>query len=335
MPRIAKRILFAFLMGNLTGCLLYISIQLLIYNYNTTKDMPIFDNKQVPEVIENQTASKGSIKYDNIKVNMQNFDQKSWENFVSSFRAHSKKHQVWCQNVLYQNASKKQYGSQFDQDWFLISNFFRQKIMNSERGFYVDSGANDAEKISNTLFLDRCLGWKGLCVEPNPIYHKKIRNERSCTLVPECISNSYGVKNFEMLGAGSKIGVSGTPVTCRSLSDMLIRAGVRKNNIDLWSLDIEGFEMNALTSIEWHKLSFNVILIEDFWISNRNLDHFLTQKGYTKVAQLPIDSVWLPLKHTNFSHLPSSGIQFPKNHLRDWQIALDYRKTVKERLAFN
>lgn len=30
------------------------------------------------------------------------------------------------------------------------------------------AGANHFQTISNTWFLDKCMGWKGICVEPNP-----------------------------------------------------------------------------------------------------------------------------------------------------------------------
>ena len=54
-----------------------------------------------------------------------------------------------------------------------------------ERPFtYADVAANHFKRISNTYFYDRCLGWRGLCVEPNPRYHADLREKRSCELVP-------------------------------------------------------------------------------------------------------------------------------------------------------
>lgn len=53
-----------------------------------------------------------------------------------------------------------------------------------ERPFtYADVAANHFKRISNTYFYDRCLGWRGLCVEPNPRYHAELRQKRSCELV--------------------------------------------------------------------------------------------------------------------------------------------------------
>ena len=56
-------------------------------------------------------------------------------------------------------------------------------------GLYVDSGANHWERLSNTLFYDKCLGWAGICLEPNPIYVSGLKKNRSCKYFPECISD--------------------------------------------------------------------------------------------------------------------------------------------------
>merc|ERR1712228_1119640 len=43
---------------------------------------------------------------------------------------------------------------------------------------YVDLATNDAQIFSNTFFFDRCLHARGLCIEPNPAYHAKIKKMR-------------------------------------------------------------------------------------------------------------------------------------------------------------
>ena len=71
------------------------------------------------------------------------------------------------------------------QDWWVYMNHAR--FMKSP-GFFVDLATNHPIIRSNTWFLEQCLGWKGLCIEPTPSLHASIRRERSCTLVPNCIS---------------------------------------------------------------------------------------------------------------------------------------------------
>ena len=35
-------------------------------------------------------------------------------------------------------------------------------------GFFIEAGAHDGVDISNTLYLEKQLGWTGILVEPNP-----------------------------------------------------------------------------------------------------------------------------------------------------------------------
>lgn len=54
------------------------------------------------------------------------------------------------------------------------------------RGFYIECGANDGIKSSNTLFLER-LGWTGLLVEPSPAaFEALIKNRESHNFFANC-----------------------------------------------------------------------------------------------------------------------------------------------------
>ena len=60
--------------------------------------------------------------------------------------------------------------SQMWQDWWLVHNLFAREKQELKwgDGFYVEMGVWDPLQASNTLFFDKCLGWKGVCFEPNP-----------------------------------------------------------------------------------------------------------------------------------------------------------------------
>jgi hypothetical protein len=66
-------------------------------------------------------------------------------------------------------------------------------------------GANEYKFLSTTYFFDKCLGWDGLCsIEPQEQYHKDLKEQRSCTLVPKCLTD----KPTKMLigdGAGASV----------------------------------------------------------------------------------------------------------------------------------
>ena len=65
-------------------------------------------------------------------------------------------------------------------------------------GVYVDLATNHPVVISNTFFLDRCLGWKGLCIEPNPVHHSRIRQARSCSLVDKVMTGPFSPHTVTM-----------------------------------------------------------------------------------------------------------------------------------------
>lgn len=95
--------------------------------------------------------------------------------------------------------------SSADQDYYLYNSHFARL---KRRGVYLDVAANDPIVRSNTYFMDRCLGWKGLCVEGNPTYLEKLYRERSCAIIPTCVSDTDGrvVKFALNAGTGGIIG---------------------------------------------------------------------------------------------------------------------------------
>ncbi len=50
-------------------------------------------------------------------------------------------------------------------------------------GFFLDFGAFDGETISNTYSLEKELGWRGICVEPNPRFYPSLCQCRQCITV--------------------------------------------------------------------------------------------------------------------------------------------------------
>lgn len=187
--------------------------------------------------------------------------------------------------------------SQFNQDYYLYTNHF---VHLKRQGVYVDLAANHPYDISNTYFFDRCLGWDGLCIEANPMYHDLLRVYRSCSLVPQCISDVEG-EQVEFFLSGPVSGIintnkrarhwrenldgkvtdkmSSTNMTCTKLGTVLKKKEVTV--IDYLSLDIEGHEFKALQSIDWDSVKINVMTIE-MNENNKKIGDFLESKGYKR-----------------------------------------------------
>ena len=212
--------------------------------------------------------------------------------WISTFKAANPLFQEFCVQSLLSG----QAGSQNGQDMWLFQNIFKTYTLQGRKGFYVDSGANHWKDLSNTLFYDVCLGWDGLCVEPSAEYHSGIQQHRSCKLVTECIADTTKFMHLSGSGVGGST-QEGNDMKCASLETMLLSAprGPR-THVDFWSLDVEGYEITVLSGVNFHKISVSVLLVEDFWISQRRLDEVLLNSEHTnlvKAKQFPIDSLFI------------------------------------------
>jgi len=189
--------------------------------------------------------------------------------------------------------------SQYGQDHWLYTQHFRHL---ARPGVFVDLATNHPIYISNTYFLESCLGWSGLCVEPNSAYHERIVAWRSCELTPLCVARE--AKSVEFIEAGGLSGIADTNknvggrgawqagvataprrnITCAPLSAMLHRRGITE--VDFMSLDIEGAEPEALQSIDWGAVTIKVIALEDE-AADHGPRRFLEARGYRAIRYRP------------------------------------------------
>ena len=89
---------------------------------------------------------------------------------------------------------KQGYYSQAGQDKFVSECLFE----NIQKGTFVDIGANDGVKLSNTLHFEN-KGWNGLAIEPHPKVYKKLISNRNCTCLNLGIASEEGTKLFRSI----------------------------------------------------------------------------------------------------------------------------------------
>jgi len=207
--------------------------------------------------------------------------------FIASFRAHDPAYQERCVSAM----KSGNFSSQHGQDLVIFRNIFIKFAMAGRRGFYIESGANDWSTISNSLFYDKCLGWSGLCIEPQARYHAGYA-KRSCTLIPECVADAAKTVGLKGAEGGAEIKEGSGSTRARPLHEMLASVGV--THVDLWVLDVEGYEMTILNSLRWDLMNFTAIMVEDNKenLNRRMLDKLLMDKGFIKYQML-IDSLYL------------------------------------------
>ena len=195
-----------------------------------------------------------------------------------------------CKRML--APSNHRFYSEWHQDW-MVANVLREAgvmgDLSQKHLTYVDLAANDAQRGSNSYYFDRCLKARGVCIEPNPHYHAGIMQKRSCALEGVCVSDAEVVVDFVMRGPLGHIapGRQLAKIKCVPLRTLL--AGHALRHINYLSLDIEGAELGALRSIDWHTTTVDTITIEN---SSPEISDFLAQHKLRPTLCSSLDTLY-------------------------------------------
>lgn len=163
-----------------------------------------------------------------------------------------------------------------------------EQYLDFDGGVFVEAGANDGVKQSNTLHFEACRGWHGLLVEPVPELASKCRLHRPRSIVEAValvapieadrpVMLRYadlmsvikgGMKTAEEeqkhVEAGIKVqALSNTfdiEVPSATLSGLLDKYGM--SQVHLLSLDLEGYERKALEGLDFSRHRPHFILVE-------------------------------------------------------------------------
>ena len=173
------------------------------------------------------------------------------------------------------NSSTGHSHSQFGEDVWLVENLFCDQCPGRRRN-YVEMGALDGIKYSNTLMLERDFHWGGMLIEGQPgsagqLFKNRLGGGRNA-IFNEAICAETGTVTFaggtasaisgvletmssEQKQVAQKIGHSKgglretNTVPCRPLRAMLQLVGLRE--IDAFILDVEGAELQVLRTMDW------------------------------------------------------------------------------------
>jgi FkbM family methyltransferase len=179
------------------------------------------------------------------------------------------------------------YGQGLD-DGYLLRIFGARRT-----GTFVDVGANDGVFVSNTFTLYR-LGWRGICIEPHPDAFAKLRVNRPLDLCVRCAAGS-AAREVELvwdgdISEGARVGVSGSAgasvrVASRRLTEILDEAKFPAE-LDLLSVDVEGYELDVLRSLDWTRFRPRVVIVEynTGGLANYAAIDFLGALGYRPVV---------------------------------------------------
>lgn len=178
-------------------------------------------------------------------------------------------------------------------------------------GTFLEMGALDGIKYSNTKFFEDSMGWSGVLIEPIPSAFEALRTNR-----PRCISYNVAVSKREGLldiynhGAVSSVKENTTEdffegwhknnnieiikVPSKRLDTVLHDSGIKR--IDFWSLDVEGSEYEALETMDW-SIPVYLICIEKQNERKVICDSILRANGFVFIEELAHNEVWINPAH--------------------------------------
>jgi FkbM family methyltransferase len=182
---------------------------------------------------------------------------------------------------------------------------------NKPNGVFVEIGAYDGIRYSNTKFFEDMLDWTGICIEPIPEYFEALQKNRPHSIcVNACVAKEEGKALFQRIRSDSFFvemlsglidkydpkhlvrshreikefggSIELIEVDCVTLNSLLDKYNI--THIDYLSIDTEGGELEILQSIDWDRFQIHVIEVENNYRSPE-FREYLTNKGYTLIDE--------------------------------------------------
>ena len=193
--------------------------------------------------------------------------------------------------------------------------------------FFVEFGACDGLRFSNTFLLEKHFHWSGIVAEPARGWHEALADTRNCTIDKRCVWSRTGetvdfreteTRELSTIDAfaesdhhgASRQAISSYTVKTVSLADLLDEHEAPQK-IGYLSMDTEGSEFEILKDFEFDRYSFGAISVEHNFTPNRDKTlSLLEDNGYRRVHEdvSAFDDWFIPAEKINvLNHAQRAG----------------------------
>jgi FkbM family methyltransferase len=211
---------------------------------------------------------------------------------------------IWdCEKSIHGNEI---FFSESGQDKIIKDSFFKDQ----KDGFFVEIGAFDGLEGSNCYHFEKFMNWKGIAIEASPTQFKKLQQNRNCHLhnvalssikkgvefyeVIECFTQMSGINNVNYQNSYDRIinksnsKINKININATTFEDLIPNSQV----IDYISIDIEGNELDVLSSIDFSKYKIKVILLENNIPQELNYLKFFLEKNFSYFDRVGMDEIY-------------------------------------------
>jgi FkbM family methyltransferase len=190
--------------------------------------------------------------------------------------------------------SDTQSFAQLHQDLWVL-----HETRHKRNGYFVEFGATDGVKLSNTCLLEREFGWRGILAEPNPAWHAALRQNRKAAIDERCV---FGGSGERVAFAATKYPELATivgyeandghrqarldhrvvEVETVALNDLLAQHDA-PHDIDYISIDTEGSELDILEPFDFKRWNVKLFSVEhNSTEQEQRLDRLMQRHGYER-----------------------------------------------------
>ena len=198
-----------------------------------------------------------------------------------------------------------EHQSQSNEDIWLYEKIFSRNISRS-KGTFLEIGALDGMKYSNTWYFEKAFDWRGILIEGLPSNQPNLRGTSRvnvavftagiCKDNPGSLTFTQGggavggtkefsTPEFLLSWHGSRQAAT-VQAACVPLRLILAATGIL--DIELFSLDVEGAELAVLETIDWNVTNIYVIVVEMDNSSpskDQAVRDLLTKQGFEDAVQ--------------------------------------------------
>ena len=186
-------------------------------------------------------------------------------------------------------------------------------------GFFVEFGACDGIKLSNTFALEKIYGWSGILAEPVSLWHESLSQNRSSHIFTKAVTDTSGQifpilvtkspevstlahHNSDHLAQYRSTNSTIEMVETISINDLLLQGGA-PSYIDFMSIDTEGNELEILNALNFDTYTFGFICVEHNNSANKNrIIELIKSKHYVHILSETslVDAWFINKKYLDF-----------------------------------